>query len=121
MREARVIPIINALLDQGAIVCAYDPVALSKAKDFFKHKILYASSAIDCLKNADCCILVTEWAEFKSLVADDYIKQMKRPILIDGRRVYDPKIPKQNNLLRHLLRPKNPSFLKTIEWLFHMD
>jgi UDPglucose 6-dehydrogenase len=89
MREARVIPIINELLNQGAIVRAYDPVAIPMAKSIFKNKIDYASSATECLKNADCCILVTEWAEFKNLTAEDYLKYMKQPILVDGRRVYD--------------------------------
>jgi UDPglucose 6-dehydrogenase len=91
MREARVIPIINELLKEGAIVHAYDPVVMPKAKAIFKHKIHYASSAIDCLHNADCCILVTEWAEFKSLTAEDYLKHMTRAILVDGRRIYDPE------------------------------
>ena len=49
-------------------------------------------SAIDCLKNADCCILVTEWEEFKKLTPEDFIKNMKQPILIDGRRIYNPEI-----------------------------
>ena len=67
MREARVIPIINQMLKEGANVTAYDPVAVSTAKAIFNNKIQYATSALDCLKKADCCIIVTEWAEFKKL------------------------------------------------------
>jgi len=44
----------------GADITAYDPVAVSNAKSIFGDKIKYASSAIECLKNTDCCILVTE-------------------------------------------------------------
>jgi UDPglucose 6-dehydrogenase len=91
MREARVIPIINQLTKEGAIVTAYDPVATSIAKTIFKNKIQYASSAINCLKNADCAILVTEWDEFKKLTPEDFTKNMKQPILIDGRRIYNPE------------------------------
>ena len=90
MREARVIPIINQLLKEGARVTAYDPVAMPVAEIIFNNKIHYASSALDCLKNADSCIIVTEWDEFKKLTPKDFIKNMKQPILIDGRRIYNP-------------------------------
>jgi UDPglucose 6-dehydrogenase len=90
MREARVIPIINQLTKEGANVTAYDPIAIPTAKTIFKNKIQYATSAVECLKNADCCILVTEWDEFKKLKPEDFIKNMKQPVLIDGRRIYDP-------------------------------
>lgn len=91
MREARAIPIINQLLTEGAHVTAYDPVAMPVAKTIFKNKIQYATSAINCLKNADCCIIVTEWNEFKKLTPEDFTKNMKHPILIDGRGIYSPE------------------------------
>jgi UDPglucose 6-dehydrogenase len=92
MREARVIPIINQLLKEGASVAAYDPVAMSVAKTIFNDRIIYAASAKECIKNADCCLLVTEWEEFKKLTPQDFIANMKKPILIDGRRIYDPEL-----------------------------
>ncbi len=91
MREARVIPIINQLLSEGASVTAYDPVAAPIAKTIFNDKIHYAKSAFECIKNADACILVTEWEEFKKLTPEDFTLRMKQPILIDGRRIYDPE------------------------------
>ena len=92
MREARVVPIINQLLQEGANVTAYDPVAIPVAKTVFGDKIKYAPSAIACLCNADCCILVTEWAEFKKLTPEDFMRNMKQPILVDGRRIYNPEV-----------------------------
>jgi UDPglucose 6-dehydrogenase len=91
MREARAIPIVNQLLEEGANVTAYDPVAVPNAKAIFKNKIHYAASTNECLKNADCCILVTEWDEFKKLKPEDFTKNMKQAVLIDGRRIYDPE------------------------------
>lgn len=91
MREARSIPLINQLIKEDANVVAYDPVAVLNAKSIFGDKIKYASSAIECLKNAYCCIIVTEWEEFKKLKPEDFTQNMKQPILIDGRRIYDPK------------------------------
>jgi len=52
---------------------------MRNAKQIFKNKIAYASSAIECIKNADCCILVTEWEEFKKLTPEDFIQNMKKP------------------------------------------
>jgi UDPglucose 6-dehydrogenase len=91
MREARVIPIINQLLKEGADITAYDPVAIPMAKTIFNNEIQYATSALECLKNADSCIIVTEWEEFKKLTPEDFTKNMKQPILIDGRRIYNSK------------------------------
>ena len=92
MRNAVSIPIINQLLKENAKVTVYDPAAISNAKSVFKEKIKYATSTIQCLKNADCCLLVTEWAEFKTLKPEDFTKNMNQPILIDGRRIYDPQV-----------------------------
>jgi UDPglucose 6-dehydrogenase len=89
MREARSIPIINQLLTEGANIIAYDPAAIPNAKSILKNKIRYASSPIDCLKDADCCILVTEWQEFKKLKPEDFTQNMRQPILIDGRKIYN--------------------------------
>jgi UDPglucose 6-dehydrogenase len=92
MREARVIPIIYQLLAEGAKVVAYDPVAASAARSIFDDRIQYASSAVECLKGADGCILVTEWDEFKKLTPEDYLNYMKQPLLVDGRRIYNPEV-----------------------------
>ena len=89
VREAPSIMIIRQLLKEGAKVVAYDPAAIPNAKAIFKDDIEYASSAIECLKNADCCILVTEWEEFKKLKPEDFIQNMRTPILLDGRRLFD--------------------------------
>nr|HDO80532.1 hypothetical protein [Candidatus Bathyarchaeota archaeon] len=44
-----------------------------------------------CLKGVDCCILVTEWEESKKLKPEDFSRNTKQSILIDGRRIYNPK------------------------------
>jgi UDPglucose 6-dehydrogenase len=91
MREARSIPIINQLQKEGAKITAYDPVAMTNAKTIFGNKPKYAFSTIQCIKDSDCCIIVTEWEEFKKLTPEHFIKNMKQPILIDGRRIYNPE------------------------------
>jgi UDPglucose 6-dehydrogenase len=91
MREARSVPVIERLLKDGASVVAYDPVAVWRAREIFGEKIHFASSAVACLRAADCCIIVTEWDEFKKLKPEDFKENMRTPILIDGRRIYDPR------------------------------
>jgi UDPglucose 6-dehydrogenase len=96
MREARSVPIINQLIKEGASVTAYDPVAEPTARAIFQDTIRYANSSIECIKNADCCMIVTEWDEFRRLRPEDFVGNMAQPILLDGRRIYNPKefIPK---------------------------
>ena len=90
MREARAIPLINGLADEGAEVSSYDPVAMPAAKKIFDYRIEYAASAMECLRNADCCVIVTEWDEFKQLKPEHFISEMRNPAIVDGRRIYDP-------------------------------
>ena len=89
MREAPSIKIIQGLLRRRAVVAAYDPRASRNAKAIFGDQIELTSSAKDALKEADCCILVTEWEEFKRLRPRDFLESMKNPLLIDGRRLFD--------------------------------
>jgi len=89
MREAVSIPLVRALLKEGAGVFAYDPAAMQNARAIFQDKITYARDPCECLEKADCCIIVTEWDEFKRIPPSTFIERMRRPIVIDGRRIYD--------------------------------
>ncbi len=94
MREAPAIKIANHLYAAEATIVAYDPVAMPNAqKNFIRDtiKISYAKNAVECLKGADCCIITTEWDEFKKLTAATFIKQMRRAVVIDGRRMLSEK------------------------------
>ncbi len=89
MREAVSIPIIKGLLAQGAKVVAYDPAAMKNARGMFQDAIQYATNPRECMDSSDCCIIVTEWEEFKTLSPSDFVERMRKPVLIDGRRIYD--------------------------------
>lgn len=92
MREAPSIQIINKLLEEGASVVAYDPAAVENAKTIFGDKLEYAETIFECIENADCVIVVTEWDKFKRLKPDDFKRNMRNPLLIDGRKIYNPAI-----------------------------
>ncbi len=84
IRESRSIPVIRKLLDNGAIVSAYDPMANENMKKLF-NSVEYYRSAGDALQGADACLIMTEWNEFKSL--DREFDDMKNKLIIDGRHM----------------------------------
>jgi UDPglucose 6-dehydrogenase len=95
MREAPSIKIANHLYAHEAEILAYDPKAIPNARNRFIRdtiKIEYADSIEECLKDAECCMILTEWDEFKSLPAEVFNRCMKRSFVIDGRRVFDQSI-----------------------------
>ena len=91
MREASSITIINSLLEKGAKIKAYDPKAIKTAKTIFKDTIEYSNSRFDVLKDSDALILITEWKEFRNPIFELIKKDLKYPIIFDGRNQYDKK------------------------------
>ncbi|MSO49116.1 MAG: UDP-glucose/GDP-mannose dehydrogenase family protein [Acidobacteria bacterium] len=91
MREAPAIPIIEGLLARGAKVQAYDPEAREVARGIFGTSITYAPHAYQALTSADALLIVTEWNEFREPDFAKMKKAMKRPVILDGRNLYDPK------------------------------
>jgi UDPglucose 6-dehydrogenase len=89
MREAASVTIIETLTARGAQIRAYDPVAMEAAEKLLPD-VLYCATAYDVAKSADALLLVTEWNEFKQLDFERLKRFMRRPILLDGRNVYDP-------------------------------
>jgi UDPglucose 6-dehydrogenase len=89
MREAPSLKIIKLLIEAGCNIRAYDPVAMDEAKRHFRKTIEYAEDPYGALENADCLVLVTEWNEFRF---PDWLrvkKLLKRPLVFDGRNIYD--------------------------------
>jgi UDPglucose 6-dehydrogenase len=87
IREAPSLRVIDELLKDGASVSAYDPMALENARRVLSEKVELMDDAISCLKGADCCILMTEWDEFRRLKPNDYKSSMKAPNIVDARRI----------------------------------
>lgn len=91
MREAPSVALIRGLLNCGASVSAYDPIAIETASSILPKEVSYAADETELLKDADCAILVTEWPQFKNLDWSKLAPLMKQKIIIDGRNVYDIK------------------------------
>ncbi len=90
MREAPSIEIGRALLKRGAVVRAYDPAALDKARAVMPD-VEYRRSAQAVARGADAIVVVTEWNEFKQLDLQRLKRLMRRPVVVDGRNIYDPE------------------------------
>lgn len=89
MREAPSLVIIEKLLEAGAKIRAYDPAAMNEAKHKLGDKITYASDQYEAITDADCLVIPTEWPEFRVPDFDEINKRMKRPVIFDGRNIFD--------------------------------
>ncbi|MFC1775241.1 UDP-glucose dehydrogenase family protein [Patescibacteria group bacterium] len=93
MRDAPSRRLIEALWDAGAIVQAYDPVAMNEAKRIYGDRtdfVLFEDQE-DALKEADALVIITEWQNFRSPDFDKIKNELKQPLIFDGRNVYNPE------------------------------
>ena len=93
MREASSQTLVRGLLDRGASVMAYDPVAMEEARRVFgaMARLGYAASPMDAVTGADAVVVVTEWQEFRSPDFGELKRALRQPLLFDGRNLFDPK------------------------------
>jgi UDPglucose 6-dehydrogenase len=90
MRDAASIPLVNALIQQGASVVAYDPAAMDHALPLMAG--LEAAANADAVADgADALVIVTEWDEFRALDLGKIARRMRGKALVDLRNVYDPE------------------------------
>jgi UDPglucose 6-dehydrogenase len=86
--------IVHELLRRGATVRAYDPVARAEARRVFGDLpgLSILDTAAQVLPGADALLIATEWKEFKSPDFDAIREQLKQPLVLDGRNLYDPEL-----------------------------
>ena len=90
MREAPSIGIITQLIQLGATVTAYDPVAIENAKKVLPKSVVYARDAYRAVRGADAVAVITEWNEFRQLDLVRLASELKGLVLFDGRNIYEP-------------------------------
>ncbi len=90
MREAPSVEIVQRLLEEGAQVRVYDPVALPRARTIFGERVSYGKDAYDAASGADAAVFLTEWDQFKHLDMALLKARMKRPVVVDGRNIFSP-------------------------------
>ncbi|TSA18915.1 UDP-glucose/GDP-mannose dehydrogenase family protein [bacterium] len=99
IREAPSLVVIRELLDAGAIVRAHDPIANTMVEPLFRGKVEFYENSYDALKDADALLVVTEWNEFRRPDFSKMKKLMKKPVILDGRNIYDPKEMKEKGFI----------------------
>jgi UDPglucose 6-dehydrogenase len=100
MREAPSRVVIDGLLQCGAAVVAYDPVAMDEARRIYagQRKVAFSDAPLKALDHADGLIIVTEWKEFRSPDFAEIKQRLKQPLVFDGRNLYDPATVREAGL-----------------------
>jgi UDPglucose 6-dehydrogenase len=91
MRESPTIPLIQGLLKAGARVQTHDPKATDSARTIFGDALMYAADPYSAAHGADALLVMTEWLLYRNPDFDRVRKLLRRPLLIDGRNLYDPE------------------------------
>src|SRR5713226_5015912 len=90
IRESPAILLVQELLQEGSKIAAYDPAAEERAREILNANVEFVSSAYEAASGADALLILTEWEEFAALDLNRLQKQLKYPIVLDGRNLYDP-------------------------------
>ncbi|WP_096190293.1 UDP-glucose 6-dehydrogenase TuaD [Evansella halocellulosilytica] len=101
MRDAPSLDIIPALLNEGATITAFDPIAIEEAKHHFGERIHYSLNVEETLKGAEACLILTDWQEVLDLDLKKVNELLKQPIVIDGRNCFKLEDAEEANLIYH--------------------
>src|SRR6478672_3994743 len=91
MRDAPSLKLIEDLLEAVSTVCAHDPASMAEAKHKLGDRVAYAETNYDALVGADALIVVTDWNEYRHPDFARVKETLKRPVVVDGRNLYDPE------------------------------
>jgi UDPglucose 6-dehydrogenase len=89
IREAPALYIIDALLSEGATICAFDPEAMENVKKIYGSKITFVENQYHALENSDALLIATEWGAFRNPDFDRIKNSLKAPKIFDGRNLFD--------------------------------
>jgi UDPglucose 6-dehydrogenase len=90
MRESPTIPLIEGLLEASARVQTHDPKATDSARAIFGDRVIYTADPYSAAHGADALLIMTEWLVYRNPDFERVRKLLRRPLLIDGRNLYDP-------------------------------
>lgn len=115
IRDAPSIPLMDDLIEAGAHVRAYDPIAHNHVEKIYQNTIHYSETIENAIEQADLVCIVTEWGEIKGFPLDKYKRMMREPLLIDGRNCYKLEEAKRADITyisigREVVERKTPIF-----------
>ena len=103
MRESTALVMIDKLLEAGCTIRVYDPVAMDECKRRVGDRVIYCRDKYDAVLDADALLLLTEWKEFRLPTWGVIYKAMKRPLVIDGRNIFDAEELEENGFEYHCI------------------
>jgi UDPglucose 6-dehydrogenase len=92
IRESPAVFIVQALMQEACKITAYDPAAMERVQEVIPSGLRFANSAYEAARGADALLILTEWEEFANLDLHRLRQELKYPIVIDGRNLYDPNV-----------------------------
>lgn len=95
MREASSLVLIDLLVEAGATVVVYDPVAMDECRRRIGDKVVYGVGQYETLDDADALVVITEWDDFRVPKFTFVEKRLKNKVIFDGRNLYDPQIMRE--------------------------
>lgn len=98
IREAPAIDVIQRLLEAGADVVAHDPKATESARQVFADRVAFDPDAYAALRGADALLIFTEWNDFRSPDFERMKRDLKQPLIFDGRNLYDPAAMRRHKI-----------------------
>lgn len=98
LREAPSLDNVELLLEHGAKIYAYDPVAVENFKKKYPTQITYVENPEEALKDANVCFIFTEWKEIKEIKPQKYKELMRTALVYDGRNIYDVEEMKKEDV-----------------------
>lgn len=101
MRSSPAIDIIPKLVELGAEVCAYDPIAIKEAKKYLGEQITYRKNVYETIDGTDACLILTEWEDVKAIDWNVFKTKMNQPVLIDGRNLFELDLMKREGIIYH--------------------
>jgi len=99
MREAPSLVVIDRLVGAGCTVKVYDPIAMDECRRRIGDKVIYSADMYDAVEGADALLLLTEWKEFRMPSWSKVAQSMAKPVVIDGRNIYDKKEMDDNGFI----------------------
>jgi UDPglucose 6-dehydrogenase len=90
LREAPALDNVQLLLDAGANIHFFDPVAAAAFERRFPGRVISEKTPVDALKGANVCFAFTEWPQIRSLTPEDFKAHMRTPLVYDGRNLFNP-------------------------------
>jgi UDPglucose 6-dehydrogenase len=103
MRESTALVMIDKLLDAGCTIRVYDPIAMDECRRRVGNKVTYCRDMYDAVLDADAMLLLTEWKEFRLPTWGVIKKAMRKPLVIDGRNIFDPDELEENEFEYHCI------------------